>query len=258
LHKEFIDMPFTFAHPAIILPLAKSGYKLSLTGLVAGSMVPDFEFFLSMKAGENIGHHLPGVLVFDIPVAILLCFVYHGVVRDVLISNLPAFLQSRFTKYTGSGWNTYAMQHKGKLIISIMIGIGSHFFWDAFTHYDGLFVTIFPWLARELTLAGNAVAVYSLLQVASSIGGLWVIQRVVRKLPAEPTAPPNQRNQSTFWTACITAGVTLFMIRVLTQAGQQGFWDVFMAAMGSTLYTLTGVSLLFKQLQLPTRHAQQQ
>ena len=38
-------MPFTFSHPAIILPLAKINAKyISLTALVAGSMAPDSDF----------------------------------------------------------------------------------------------------------------------------------------------------------------------------------------------------------------------
>jgi len=36
-------MPFTFSHPAIVLPLTKARLKLSATGLIVGSTIPDFE-----------------------------------------------------------------------------------------------------------------------------------------------------------------------------------------------------------------------
>jgi Domain of unknown function (DUF4184) len=62
-------VPFTFAHPAIIIPFKKWIKPLSLTGLVAGSIAPDFEFFLKMKASENIGHHWFGIFTFDVPFA---------------------------------------------------------------------------------------------------------------------------------------------------------------------------------------------
>ncbi|WP_220463965.1 DUF4184 family protein [Adhaeribacter radiodurans] len=39
-------MPFTFSHPAIVLPLTLLLRKwYSLTGLVIGSLTPDFEYF---------------------------------------------------------------------------------------------------------------------------------------------------------------------------------------------------------------------
>jgi hypothetical protein len=42
-------MPFTFAHPAIVLPLKHLPKRwYSLTGLIIGSMTPDFEYFIRM------------------------------------------------------------------------------------------------------------------------------------------------------------------------------------------------------------------
>ncbi|WP_240482010.1 DUF4184 family protein [Flavobacterium psychrophilum] len=39
-------MPFTFSHPAIILPLRYLPRQwFSLTGLIIGSLTPDFEYF---------------------------------------------------------------------------------------------------------------------------------------------------------------------------------------------------------------------
>ncbi len=251
-------MPFTFAHPAIILPLVKCRYRLSLTGLVAGSMVPDFEFFLTMKTGENTGHHLFGFFVFDIPVAILICFAYHNLVRDMFISNLPVPLKARFINITGFNWNAYALQHKGMLLVSIITGIASHLFWDAFTHYDGFFVTTFPVLAKKLVLSGNTIAVYSLLQVASSIVGLWVMLRVIAKIPAAPSTQSCTTKQPAFWMLWITTAATIFTARICTCTGYQGFWDIFMAAMGSAIYALLGISLFFTNFQFINRHVQQQ
>lgn len=52
-------MPFTFAHQAIILPLKKSK-RFCSTALIAGSIVPDFEFFFQLREVENIGHRWHG------------------------------------------------------------------------------------------------------------------------------------------------------------------------------------------------------
>ena len=57
-------MPFTFSHPAIILPLKKLPKKyISMTGLIVGSIAPDFEYFLRMKS--KYSHTMSGILWYD-------------------------------------------------------------------------------------------------------------------------------------------------------------------------------------------------
>ena len=48
-------MPFTFSHPAIVLPFSKKWF--SLTALVTGSIIPDFEYFFKMKGHSDYGHN---------------------------------------------------------------------------------------------------------------------------------------------------------------------------------------------------------
>jgi hypothetical protein len=89
-------MPFTFSHPALILRLTRLPKRwVSATGLVLGSIIPDLEKFLKMNDGNTFSHTFPGMFWFDLPLAILLSFVFHRAVRDSLIDNLPAFLQAR-------------------------------------------------------------------------------------------------------------------------------------------------------------------
>jgi hypothetical protein len=54
-------MPFTFAHPAIILPLYKKPHLFSMTALIIGSMVPDFEYFLKVAVKSALNHSLAGI-----------------------------------------------------------------------------------------------------------------------------------------------------------------------------------------------------
>lgn len=82
-------MPFTFCHPAIILPLTKiSRNRLSATGLIIGSMSPDFEYFIKMRLESVHGHSFSGLFYFNLPLTLLLVFVFHLLVRDALILNL--------------------------------------------------------------------------------------------------------------------------------------------------------------------------
>jgi hypothetical protein len=97
-------MPFAFSHPAVILPLRLLPNRYySLTGLVAGGMAPDFEYFIRMNLGSIYSHTLAGIFYFDIPVGIAICFIFHDVVRDGLIDHLLVTLQQRF--YSLKGFN---------------------------------------------------------------------------------------------------------------------------------------------------------
>ena|ERR1035437_3493274 len=93
-------MPFTFSHPALVLPIAYFPRKFySLTGLVVGSMIPDFEYFLRMSTEGKYGHTLPGILWFDLPLALLVALIYHQVVRNLLIDNLHKILYIRLLSF---------------------------------------------------------------------------------------------------------------------------------------------------------------
>ncbi len=48
-------MPFTFSHPAIVLPFLKKKH-FSATALVVGTMSPDLEYFFRMKIQSEISH----------------------------------------------------------------------------------------------------------------------------------------------------------------------------------------------------------
>src|SRR5580765_7324040 len=100
-------MPFTFSHPALVLPLIKARLKLSATGLIIGSMIPDFEYFIRMTDISKYSHTLTGIFWFDIPLALFVCFIYHLVVRNSLFDNLPSFLKERVSAYKGFDWSGY-------------------------------------------------------------------------------------------------------------------------------------------------------
>src|SRR5665647_2066569 len=72
-------MPFTFSHPAIVLPATYLPKKWhSLSALIMGSMTPDFEYFIRMKDASKYGHTWTGVFWFDIPMGLLLIFLFHN------------------------------------------------------------------------------------------------------------------------------------------------------------------------------------
>jgi hypothetical protein len=238
-------MPFTLAHPAIILPLGNTRFRLSITGLVIGSMVPDFEFFFQLREVENIGHHWYGILLFDMPVALVGCFLFHNLLRNVLIANLPAYYKFRFTGLLQFDWNKYVADYKWKVLLSILIGIGSHLFLDAFTHADGLFVEMFPVLAYQTGTNFFNAPVYLLLQVLFSLAGLLLVHRAIHQLPVNSKSTDTAEQTNMYWSFFAMILLLIIGIRLVGWPEYNSFWSVIMAMMGGTIYSWFLVSLIF-------------
>ena len=146
-------MPFTFSHPAIVLPLTFLPRQwFSLTGLVIGSLTPDFEYFLRMRIKSNYSHTIDGLFWFDLPLGLLLALIFHNIVRDSLFDNFPSILKSRFLAFRQFDWNDHFKRKWFVVAISILIGAASHIFWDSFTHDHGYFVQTIPALQNSLNL----------------------------------------------------------------------------------------------------------
>ena len=181
-------MPFTFSHPAIILPLKKLPRKyISMTGLIVGSIAPDFEYFLRMKS--KYSHTISGILWYDLPMGILLAFIFHNLIKEALINNMPLFFQSRFLNLRDFNWNSYFKKNWYVVVVSIIIGICSHILWDGFTHRTGHFVKMFSVLESSVKMFGQKIPVYRILQhISTLLGGIIVIKAIVN-LPADKTIP---------------------------------------------------------------------
>ena len=138
-------MPFTPAHPAIVLPFLRWRY-VSATGLIVGTMSPDFEYFFKMSVDDAHGHTLMGIFYFDLPVTVLLAFVFHLCVKANLIDNAPYFIQKRFSQLRQFDFVNYFRNNVLVFVISAIAGAGLHVFWDSFTHGFGFFVQHITWL----------------------------------------------------------------------------------------------------------------
>lgn len=237
-------MPFTIAHPAIILPLKKLKW-FSLTALIAGSIVPDFEFFFQMREVENIGHSWYGILIFDLPVALLFCFLFHGLLRNNLVANLPEFYRKRLVTIIHFNWNSYAAVNKWPILLSLLIGIASHILWDGFTHHDGLFVNIIPWLNTKAAILHHQVPVYFILQVLFSITGSAVIINAVHQMPAVPVNCFLQTSKW-YWPIFSVILCLILFIRITFWPQFNTFWSMVMAVMGGISYSWLLVSVILK------------
>ena len=134
-----------------------------MTGLVIGSLTPDFEYFFRMRIKSNYSHAIDGLFWFDLPLGILLAFIFHNIVRDSLINNLPTILNSRFSVFTNFDWNGHFRRNWFVVTISILSGAASHIFWDSFTHDHGYFVQNIPALQKSVDLLGRQIPILKIL-----------------------------------------------------------------------------------------------
>ena len=208
-------MPFTFSHPAIVLPARYLPEKwVSMTGLIVGSATPDFEYFLRMRVYSEYSHTWAGMFWFDLPLAFILTFVYHYIVRDSLICNAPGFIKKRLSGYMDINWWNYFKQNFFIVFICILVGIASHLLWDGFTHPHGMFVKMIPVLKESTYMFGFQVKYYRILQNLSSlVGGIVVIYFIMLFPKADEYA--KSRNPVFYWFIVIGTGIVAANIRML-------------------------------------------
>lgn len=204
-------MPFTFSHPAIVLPLAKINPKYSsASALILGSMAPDFEYFIRMQLKQVHGHTLQGVFYFDLPVTICSLFLFHLLVRDTLIDHLPEFLRKKYAHFYQMNWFSYARKRWYVILYSAVIGIFSHLFWDAFTHAPGYFVQFIPFLQQDLLIFNVSIPSYDLMQLLSTlVGGLIIFLVVI--WPNENRITLKSLNKTVLYTSVVLLTTLIIM-----------------------------------------------
>ncbi|MEO5998365.1 MAG: DUF4184 family protein [Chitinophagaceae bacterium] len=179
-------MPFTFSHPAVIIPFRYIGKKyFSITGLIIGSIIPDFEYFIRVQNRSRFSHTWDGVFWFDLPLALFTCFLFHTLIKGPLIGNLPFILHSRFSRFCQFNWNKYFQKNWKVVIYSILIGVFTHLISDKITHKSSNLVNSVPGLIENQELIDNPKSVYRLIQITYSIIGLLLCLFTIWQLPVD-------------------------------------------------------------------------
>jgi hypothetical protein len=240
-------MPFTFSHPAIVLPLACLPCKwFSLTGLVIGSMTPDFEYFIRMRIKSIYSHTWDGLFWFDLPLGLLLAFLFHNVVRDSLFNNLPSFFRSRFTTFQLFNWNEYFRRNWLIVMASILIGAASHILWDGFTHESGFFVKMMPSLSNNINVFEKQISVFKLCQHSSSLFGGILLAFAIYNLPI--TNLEKQKVNMKYWYFVFILSITIILTRLLLGLELHQIGNVIVTSISATLISLVLAPLMLSKL----------
>ncbi|WP_051929337.1 DUF4184 family protein [Flavobacterium sp. 83] len=231
-------MPFTFSHPAIVLPFFKNK-KWSITGLIIGSMAPDFEFFFRMRTQSEISHTFHGLLLIDFPLAIIVVILFHGILKKSLISNSPDFVQNRLVELKNSNWFDYFKKNSFIVILSFFVGAFSHFFWDSLTHWDGYVVQRVSFLNILLF----SFPIYDWIQYISSIVGLVALGLCFFKIPQNSDSTSNV--SLVFWIITLFFASIVVFLRFTLVVGWHRVADIIIGVLSSIVIALTFTSVIF-------------
>jgi len=234
-------MPFTFSHPAIVLPLNRlSKNRISLTALIIGSLTPDFEYFIRMRVLSIYSHTWSGMFWFDLPLGLVLLIIYNRLIRNKVIDRLPRYFNQRLSEFKNErpvslGANLIVV------VICLLIGAASHIFWDSFTHPMGYFVKHSHSLSHKIIIKHFSIPVYSILQQLSSIAGALIIIYAINRLtPGKITIT---KGSTAYWIKIIGISLVILAIRFATGLKIQDYGDVIMSEISGLLIGLLVVSI---------------
>lgn len=197
-------MPFTFSHPAAVLPLALIPKKwLSVTGMVIGSITPDFEYFFNMRQNSIYSHTWSGIFWFDLPLALILVYLYDSLIKKSIIENLPLFLNRRFSGFETTSRNLNKVKDFAIVVFSLLIGILSHIIWDKLTHKTVHII--------------DEQEHYNIFWEANSIIGAVIIAAVIIKMPMGRKTQKSNIFPYWLFVAIITASVVYIRFLATTE-----------------------------------------
>jgi hypothetical protein len=234
-------MPFTFAHPAIVLPLVgRLRVPYATSALVIGAMAPDFEYFMRLRVLATISHTLAGLFFFCLPVGMLVLVVFHRMIKRPAALLLPDWLRCRIE--AAMSQRRVRPSDAGVIGVLLVAGAATHLAWDSFTHPGGWAVQRWPALSMPVgTVFGLHVAVYKLLQHGSTLIGLVVLVLVTAAwVRRQPVVAVTDRalTPSARWAALV--GIVVASVTAGVVWAARGDWVPQIAVGRFVVATITG------------------
>lgn len=237
-------MPFTLAHPAIIIPFYRLfKERLSLTGLVIGSMVPDVEYCINTVTRSVISHTERGIWMFDLPVAIFLTFCYHGFVKQTLTNNLPAWIRYRLAPYANQNWFHYFRKNFLNYFFCLLAGIVLHLLWDSVSHNTGYFVRSSAFLQENFI---GTLTVSRLIWHISTAAGLYIVIRFFLSFPVSKVDTESNKPDKNFWPLVFLVASVLTIIHWLPFVRPQEPRFILVAFSGAMMVGVIVVSFILR------------
>lgn len=195
-------MPWTFAHPAAILPLRQGADPRLVVALAMGTLAPDLAYYVGALPGVDargwgtLAHGPLGWILLDAPLGALIAALLLAC-RAWLAGPLPQPYRGRLASLPPLQAGDAPMW--ARLLLASAVGAATHLVWDGFTHAPGFFVQRLSWLRIEIgVLEDRRWQVFNVLQHLSTLIGLAALalvharwrQRVRQGQRPDPTDGP--------------------------------------------------------------------
>jgi hypothetical protein len=194
-------MPFTLSHAAAVIPFRRTPFIMS--ALVAGCFVPDFAYLLSLSPRMSYGHTFPGMFLLDLPLALIGLWMFHAFLKQPILLFFPVGFRRRF-KTSVRTFRFWPVERFSLIVLSTLIGIATHLFWDAFTHQNSWIYENWAFLRTVVLLPTGPMPMFKVLEYASSVFGLvvvaiWVVYwyRTTEPMPVAVAEPVDRLQRRT-------------------------------------------------------------
>jgi len=129
---------------------------------------------MGLPASHHESHDFAHLLTFALPMALVMLWLLHRVLKRPLVELAPEGLRLRLAPYMArfdfGGWRRFAA-----IVGSVCIGMATHILWDSFTHPYTWVYEHWVWLGQPeyLQLFGKPRVIlhFEVLQLASSVFG---------------------------------------------------------------------------------------
>lgn len=218
-------MPFTFAHPAAILPLRRFRFLQTLP-LVIGAIVPDAPYFFPSPFGRTFfvdTHSLYGSFKECLPLglaALVLILLFREPLTVMLGARARWLCLQSIERFSAQPLSWVVA------LLSILIGAWTHIVWDSFTHEDGWMTTRVEALSEPVSVFGWDTATSHLLQYLSSVFGLGVLaiwfRSLMLRVPKAVSEDPRRPRASWLTLAMISCVALAIGVSRALQARHAG------------------------------------
>ena len=197
-----------------------------------------------MKVKSNYSHTLSGIFWFDLPLALLLTFLFHNLTRNLLFQNLPSFIRNRILIFTDFNWNAYFKRNYFIVLISLLFGIFSHIFWDAFTHKHGYFVNQIEALENTIAIFGTEIPFWKIAQHLSTLIGSIILLITFFRLPITDNSTISINKL--YWSSVILFTTAILFIRFILNPKALNIGNLVVTFIASFMIAITIIPLIIK------------
>lgn len=162
---------------------------------------------------SDYSHSMAGVILFDLPMGILLAFIFHNLVKESLFDNLPQIIRQRVVTFKRFNWSHAFKNNWPVVLISIVIGALSHILWDSFTHEYGYFVVRISELQNKVELYNLQIPVYRIVQHTSTLVGGLILAIAFFKMPANEKV--NSQISLRYWVIFTSICLSVILLQIV-------------------------------------------